>query len=639
MIFSCYFYFLAVNLSYKSFIKLDYKLSKTKLRAALIVLFILCCLFSQSQNADSANATPKKNNDIFKLALNAITIGHSSDTTTPINGLSEAPFLPYYGKIIRHIFINRYTFEKVFSDTSTGINYAGTKLLNLFHTDSREWVIRDNLFIQEGKPVDAYRMADNERYLRSLEFIQDARILIKTIPGDKDSVDVLVITKDLFSLSGEISDLEPSTSKAGVSESNLGGLGQKLAFTALWNKFRDPVFGFQSLYSKTNIAHSFINGSTYYSTINPDLYNSAPDEKAWNIKLDKPLVSQYSRFAGDITFGRNQSFNTYLVPDTNFYKYNYNIFDTWIGYNFGADKTLNNNSKGMREFLSLRYFRNDFIIKPFQIGDEFNFKFNNRQAILAQFVFFRQNYFKTNYIYNFGTTEDVPYGYNIALTAGWYKQLYLGRPYAGIEVYRYIGTRRGDFIEYFLRSGTFLHDGQFQDASILFGTSMFSRLFTLGSVHVRQYLRLSYTRQFNRIGLDALRIDNPFGIRYFSSDSTIGNQRINISTETSFFLKFKLLGFKFAPFVFGDAAVLTPENESFTKSSLYYGIGFGLRARNENFIFGTIELRFVYFPNNVAQNEPFKSIYNNNLLFKYNNNYVNAPDIVQLNQDPNNNIY
>jgi hypothetical protein len=580
------------------------------------------------------------------MMVNAITIGHS-DTTESINSLSETPFLPYYGKIIRHIIINRFGFEKTFSDTATQINYIGTKLLNIFHQDSKEWVIRDNLFIKEGTPIDAYKMADNERFIRSLEFIQDARILIKPIRGEKDSVDVIVVTKDLFSLSGELSDLQTSTIKAGISESNLAGMGQKIEFNSLWNKYRAPNFGFQSLYSKTNIAHTFVNGSVSYSTINPDLYNYAQNERGWYIKLDKPLVSQYSRVAGDVTVGGNQSFNTYLIPDSLFYNYSYHNFDTWIGYNFGADKTLYNNSRAQKDFLSIRYFRFDFLQKPYQVGDDFNFRFNNRQAVLLQYVFFRQNYFKTNYIYNFGTTEDVPHGYNIAFTTGWYKQLFLARPYAGVEAYRFVGTNKGDFIEYFFRSGTFLHNGRLQDASVLFGTSIFGRLIDVGSVKIRQYLRASFTRQFNRVGLDALRIDNPFGVlNYFSSDSTIGQQRINISTETSFFLKYKLLGFKFAPFIFASAALLTPEHEDLNKSTMYYGLGFGFRARNENFIFGTIELRLIFYPvrpvatiNNTNTYNSFKSDYNNNIIFKYNSNYVNAPDIVPLNADPNNNIY
>jgi len=37
---------------------------------------------------------------------------------------------------------------------------------------------------------------------------------------------------------------------------------------------------------------------------------------------------------------------------------------------------------------------------------------------VGQFTFFRQDFYKTNYIYGFGTTEDVPQGYNVAVTFG-----------------------------------------------------------------------------------------------------------------------------------------------------------------------------------------------------------------------------
>jgi hypothetical protein len=565
-------------------------------------------------------------------------IKRSTPDSIAFNTKSEDPFLPYQGKGIRHISIKRYGFEKDFADTSQQINYSGTKLLNLFHTDSREWVIRDNLFISEKTPLDAYEIADNERYLRSLEFIHDARILVTVIPDEPDSVDLIVVTKDLFSILGTINDLNPTAFKINTSEVNLAGMGQKISVTTLWDKAREPGYGYQFLYSKTNIAGTFINGSASYATINPDIFNGSSDERAWYIKLDQPLVSQYSHFAGDITVGQNESFNTYSVPDTAFFKYSFNTFDAWMGYNFGADKTLYNNSKSERNFVSLRYFQNHFSQLPMQIGNQLNFRFNDKEALLAQFVFFKQSYYKTNYIYGFGTTEDVPHGYNIALTTGWYKQSYLSRPYAGVEANRYIGSSKGDFIQYFLRSGAFLKDGQIQDASFLVGTSMLSRLYLYKGLKIRQYFRFSYTRQFNRVGQDALRIDNPFGLLNFSSDSTIGYQRISLNSETSFFLKYKLFGFKFAPFLFGAASFLSPE-QGFIKSGIYYGLGGGVRTRNENIVFGTIEMRFNYFPNKVAQNTPYKITISTNLLFKYNTNYVNAPDIVQLNSDPNNNVY
>jgi hypothetical protein len=273
------------------------------------------------------------------------------------------------------------------------------------------------------------------------------------------------------------------------------------------------------------------------------------------------------------------------------------------------------------------------------VGENFHFRFNDRQAVLGQFTFFRQDFYKTNYIYGFGTTEDVPEGYNVALTGGWYKQLYLERPYSGVDANLYVTTKKGDFIQYFLRSGAFLHKGQLQDAGVLIGSGIYSRLFLLSRIKIRQYVNLSYSRQFNRLGIDPLTINNIFGLRYFSGDSTFGYQRMTFHSETTFFLNYKFLGFKFAPYAFADLSFLTPDREAFSKSSLYHGLGAGIRTRNENLVFRTIELRFAYFPRRTMQNEPFKIILNTGIQFRYNNTYVKAPDIIQLNTDGLNSIY
>jgi len=86
-------------------------------------------------------------------------------------------------------------------------------------------------------------------------------------------------------------------------------------------------------------------------------------------------------------------------------------------------------------------------------------------------------------------------------------------------------------------------------------------------------------------------------------------------------------------------SVLTPENKMFYKSGIYYGLGGGMRTRNENFAFGTIEFRFAYFPRSDAMANKFKFVIYTNLRFKFNNSYVHAPDIVQLNSDPTDSIY
>ncbi|QEC70117.1 hypothetical protein FRZ67_03090 [Panacibacter ginsenosidivorans] len=572
--------------------------------------------------------------------MNAVThtTPDSAKESTVLNAKSELQFLPYKGKIIRHIFIQTYGFERNFADTSKPIDYYGTRLLNRLHKDTREWVVRNNLFIKEATEVDPYYMADNERHLRSLDYIQDARIIVKPITGNKDSVDIYVITKDLFSLTGELNDLSTTKFKCKVADANVAGMGQRVQLTTLWEKDRTPGFGYELLYSKNNIANTFVNATAVYSTIKPDLTYGMEAEKAWLISFERPLFSQYSHMAGAVTVSHNQSENRYTKPDSVYYNYHYNSYDAWLGYNLGIKTFPKNKAYKNRFFLSTRYFNYRFQERPLQITTPFDFRYDNRKAILAQFTFFRQNFYKTNYIFGFGTTEDIPYGYNISFTTGWYKQNYMSRPYLGIDANKYIANDRGFFIQYFLRTGGFLNRGQIQDAAALAGGSLFSPLFIYRNIKIRQYIRLSYTKEFNRVGLDPLKINNSFGLRYFGSDSAIGDQRISFHSETFFFLNYKLFGFKFAPFAFADVTALTPEKENFAKTGFYYGLGGGVRIRNENLVFNTIEFRCAYFPRKINE-EAFKITIAANIRFRYSSNYVKAPDIIQLNNDDINNIF
>ena len=583
-----------------------------------------------------------KKRNIFQALLRVVSKKHPDTSFTPILPKlvtkAEVPYLPYKGKIIRHIDIRKFGFEKTFTDTAKGSNYFGTRILNNLHRDTRTWQIRNNLFIQENTPLNVYVLAENERYLRSLNYIQDARILVKDIPGT-DSIDILVVTKDLFSINGSIGSFTSNKIKLRAGEENLFGTGQKLEITGLYEKARDPNIATSIVYGINSVNHSFINATFTYSQMNLNLGRNYTNEHAALLQLDRPLVSAYSRFAGGLTLGANQSSNDYLLPDSFFYQYRYNIVDGWIGYNLGVKKLMANNNMRDRKFVSVRFFNNNFTRLPYQIGDHFNQWYNDKTGILTQFTFFKQNFYKTNYIYGFGTTEDIPTGYNVAVTTGWYKQLYLSRFYNGVDANFYRINNSGDFVQYFARTGGFWNKGRLEDAGILLGSSFFSRLHVFNNFKLRQYFRLSLSRQFNRVGLDQLKIDNPFGLRYFRNDSVVGDRRISLHTETFFFLNYRAFGFQFSPFAFADLSWLTPENRSTQKTNFYSGIGGGIRTRNENLVFGTMEFRFVYFPRRIEDNNPFKVTGMINLRFRYNTSYVRPPDIIQMNSDYSNSVF
>lgn len=612
----------------------------------LHIIFAFFCIifFIQQIHGQEIKKHPRKKNqfihNIFIRIKSSITVSKPDSTVkaTILNTKSVIPFNDYSGKIIRSVTTEELGFEKVFTDTSKRLNYYGTRLLNALHTDTYDWVIRDNLFIKKGSKLNPFLLSDNERYLRSLEFIQDARIVVKPVKGTEDSVDVIVITKDLFSITGSADIGGIERQRLTAAETNFAGAGQKIQVTALRDMNRKPVFGYDFLYSKNSIAHSFVTGTIGYSRINNERTGRDNVNTAY-LLLSRPLISPYSRAAGGLEMRFNKSANLYREPDSLFRDYKNFSIDAWAGYNMGLKNLLKDNKTRKTTFVAVRYLRNNFFQTPVQFSKGYNSLFNNIQAVLGEVTFFKQEFYKTNYIYGFGTTEDVPYGYNVALTTGWYKQLNLSRPYFGVNANRYVASERGKFTQYYVRSGVFINKGKPEDVSILAGGSLYSRLYLFRHFKMRQYLQYSYTRLFNRVIYDPVQINNPFGLRNFRADTLRGSQRITIYAESIFFPKFKLLGFQLSPFGLGAATLLTGQDNNFKRSDIYTGIGGGLRTRNVNLVFATAELKFIYFPRKAQDMNAFKVSFNGNIRFRYNTNYIRSPNIIQLNTADGNSFY
>ncbi|ANI90600.1 hypothetical protein A9P82_03965 [Arachidicoccus ginsenosidimutans] len=550
-------------------------------------------------------------------------------------------YQPYQGKIIRHITYRQFDFDRSFADTATSINYFGTNILNHLHTRSRSWVIRNNMFVHEGMPLNANTIADNERYLRSLNFIRDARILVRPVAANSDSVDLLVITKDLFSLTGEIHDLSTTKQYISVSDVNFLGLGQSISGAIVNDKNRKPNVGTDLKYTKYNLFNSFTSLGVEYTDVGHNIYTHQQNEHGFYINADRPLFSQYASYYWSLHLSDVESepnYGTFSVDDSTFYKYHYKMFDATFGYNIGAVKSRYSTKIPLRKVISLRYYNYDFLQSPQQFYDRYVEMLNGRQALLAQFTLFKQQFYKTNYVLGFGTTEDIPYGFNISFTSGWYKLKDLSRPYVGVDANRYLYSNKGDIAQFFLRTGGYFKGG-LQDATVLLGSSFYSRLLLWNNVKIRQFMRLSYTGQFSTFAAEPLRINNAFGLENFRQDSVQGNQRLTLRSQTIFFGPGKVFGFAYAPFLTGDLSYLKATQKSIDHSPFYYSIGGGLRVRNENLVFGTIELKGVFLPRKIAGENRFKIGISTNLRFRYNSSYVSPPALLEYNGDVSNDIF
>jgi hypothetical protein len=496
------------------------------------------------------------------------------------------------------------------------------------HNTTKEWVIRDHVFFRSKKPLNAYLLADNERYLRDLDFILDARILVLPLDHNPDSIDIMVITRDVFSIGGSFNPQGVNETKFRIYDVNFLGWGQRLQFNGHYDQPRLPNFGYEIYYRKSSLGGSLVNVTAGYTQLNTGSSYGTEEEEAYYLRLDRPLVSPYSRMAGGLEFSSNWSKNFYKAPDSLFRTYRYRVGDVWLGYNIGARQK---DTGRARHFVSARFFEQKFSRRPNQSQDALNPTFNSRTYWLGSFTFFKQEFYKTQYVYGFGRTEDVPYGYNISLLTGWQNLLELRRAYVGFDAEKSFVHSRGNFYTFSLRVGGFPHQGTWEDAALLLSGRVFSKVKQTERFLIRQSADLDFTYVFNQRTNILLDINNTFGLEGFAADSLLGTKRLHARYEMVLYSPWALLGFRLAPILLADIAMIAPQNRTVFYDKPFVGIGGGIRTRNENLVFGTIELKFIYFPRTVEDINNFRVTFTSNLRIKYSASFVKPPSFILYN--------
>jgi hypothetical protein len=591
-------------------------------RAGILISFFSLIIFSAHAQIDSLKQKIL-DTELSKEVIRSLT--RDSDTTKT-NVKSEQAFMKYNGKIVRKITIKQIDFERTMYDTAHHFKSSVTRIANSLHTDTREGVIRDHLFIREGKPLNPYLLADNERYLRDLDFILDSKIVVKPVRGNHDMVDIVVITRDVFSLGVTGSAKSANAVTIGLYDANLLGMGQRLQTDFAFEVGRNPVTGFDMIYRKSSIGGSLINGTVGYTQLDNARSVGEENEYAYYLRLDRPLVSPYSRMAGGLEISRNWSRNVYDSPDSLFRSYRYSIQDIWTGYNLGVNSFTKSRK---RYFAALRYSRQKYARQPEQPDEQLRPRYNDQKFLLGEITYYRQNFYKTRYVYGFGRTEDIPYGLNVSLTTGWMKEFGLKRWYAGATVIQGHVRKGGDFYEAEAGYGTFFDNGKSEDIFMYTNLTYYSKLFAIDGMKARQLIRLGYAKAINNRVRELLTLNDE--LLGFKPDSLFGYQRISLRGEMTLFTRWKLAGFRFAPFLSLENALLKLSNESTGLGGFYWGTTGGIRIRNENLIFGTIELRAFYFPKPPEGVEPVSFRITTNVRLKYSGGFVRPPSFVRYN--------
>jgi hypothetical protein len=590
----------------------------------IISLISLCAINSQAQvKKDSVEKEKKKS-----ITKRAFKEGMKFISTTPKDTVKSEksinPYVQYTGKIIRNINIEHIGFEKSIYDTTKRVKKSVTKLANFLHVNTREKTLRQHLFLRKNTPLNPYKLADNERYLRDRDFIVDSRIVVIPIEGS-DSVDLLVMTRDVFSLGGRAGG-SPSAPEFGVYDANVAGRAQRVEFNAIVDPERDPKFGYSFLYRKSSIFGSLANLELAYSQLDDARSYGKETEYSVAARINRPLVSPYARWAGGLEVSNNWSKNVYSKSDTSFLKYRYTIFDTWIGHNFGINRDISNRN---RQFLAVRYFNGNYLDQPEQPEYEEARKYNNVVGALAEFTFYRQNYYKTRYVFGFGRTEDIPYGISLGFTGGYIKELSVERPYSAVKFAYGQASRKGNFYRFNFLTGGYGARGALEDVVVQAGAAYFTRLLNMNRYKMRSLASATYTQMFNQTVSDWLDISKK-EIPGFKIDSLDADIRFNTHLETALYTPWSILGFRFAPFAAIDM-VMANCADCDEQNQLFWGLSSGFRTRNESLIFGTMELKITYIPKDGNGESKFVIGFKQNLRIKNTGTFVRAPGLVKYN--------
>ena len=467
---------------------------------------------------------------------------------------------------------------------------------NSLHRVTRERVVKNKfLFFEEGDLIDPEKLKDNERYLRQQGLFHDARIVVVPYPNAKDAVDVYVTTQDIWSLIPDGSASSLSNFQIGIEQRNFRGLGNTFRNEIAYNG-QDPrqKLEYASRYLIPSFDKSFISGLGELVL--------QRDRKILSIKAFRPFLRPETKYAGSFEVGYNniRTFDFGTDPITgrtvrNYYWTRYFLFDAWIGRSFKLFFGNDQLRQRARFVIAARHTQQTFFKRERAVTDTSNQLLQNVKPTLFSIGFSNRRYRRDLLIYGFGRTEDVPIGDLFSVIYGNDRAELGRRTYTGVKFSRARYYPVGYFYT-LLNAGSYWKNGKSEQGIFSLENNYFSPLVPLGKRwYARQFVNLRFGYGINRFDGEYFNIGGQDGIQGISSDELRGTRKLVVGFESVLFSPINFLGFRVAPFVFGDLGWSSYQQKPFFAAAPYQAYGIGFRFRNENLTFDTFQVRFSFY--------------------------------------------
>lgn len=519
-------------------------------------------LYDSIESKTSRRAVPRM---LYKLLF----VKPMLDTTASGQVLDETrELLPYAGKRIAGIEIRR---QEVFDEDGNWLERTANKT----HMITRERVIRRDLLFKPGDHLDPQLVVRTKQLIRSRDYIADIDIEVRPDSLDSMSVNLVIRTRDAWTITADGALHSEGRTMVALSDANILGSGNKLKIITNFNR-QDFSFGGNMVeYKIPNVLGTFYTaefnaGRSFYSST-----------------LDLGIRKEFIRptdYEIGVTYNNIKDKRYMIEQDTSLLVKERNL-DAWGGYSHflrGINSSL---------YVTGRYNYNRVSRRP-EVGPHYNPALHDQDALLAGIGLYREKFYTANMIYGFGRREYLAAGYKAEITAGYTwgefsDDIYLGLNYeaGGFCPMGYImgGFTLGSYIDPV--------DGMWQRSAVDVDLRWFSNLFLVRRSRIRQFLAFNYTQGWNRwAGSDeSIRFTNANGLQALN-EYAIGTNRMIINTETVLFSPYQPLGFRIAFFGFADFGLIGYSPNIF-KNEFYTSFGVGVRLRNEQLVFNTIQIR------------------------------------------------
>ncbi len=541
-------------------------------------------------------------------------------------------FESYKGKIIRkiNIYVRDISSPAINDGSDWKPSWIG-KVGNSLHVKSKEWVVRNELLFGTGDRLNPELLYESERLLRNSGEFLDASIKPVPVKGSNDSVDVIVIAKDKWTISLQFSyKTNYKTGYFGLSDENFLGLGH--FFEAKYTHDENSAVGSGGnfRYTANNIRGTFINADGRFETDRSSNFKS--------ISFSRPFRSIYIPWSGALTFSWNNNIFKYSNDSIGTINFPFREItqDIWIGKTFQLWFLPSDLKRNTEAFISARTLHVDYPKSP-KNSEISGRLFNSYTQYLFSGGVLRKHFYEDKFVDAFGITEDIPVGEMFSATFGKDIRTENNRWYTGIEaIYseRFLGAGYGSLD---LKLSGFKNMENWEQNLFDFNFIYHSELFKKEKWRYRFFLQTDLLYGFDRLKGEQIYLNSENNIRGLDDILLYGTKRITVNLEARIFSPFSPLGFVLGGIVFSDFGLISNSGINLSNSKLYQSYGIGIRTRNQSITNTNFAVSLAYIPiNNRTTGGTFKIIFNTSIVLGSRDFGLDAPSIFNFgtNQQP-----